>query len=236
MDSSFESTLASRVYEILRHKIINLELQMGERIEFRTLGEALNVSHIPIREAVQRLVGDGLIVSSPRRGYRVCQLTEVDLWEIYDTRKMVECYALQSSPEIHDAGVFRKMLSRAQTVPTDRERFFRFDVELHATIVSLSRNRCLRDIHRKMQGLVEMSQQLGIRESEEMIRLFTEDHVSLLSAITENRISTAAQRLADHIDRSRDFRIQVIRGLKPGLSRPAAGDGVPAGGRGGERR
>lgn len=68
----------AHVYETLRAEILSLKLAPGEDLDEAALCERLGLSRTPIREALSRLAGDGLVVQSPNR--RV-QVAPVDLME-----------------------------------------------------------------------------------------------------------------------------------------------------------
>ena len=63
-----EATLKLRVYEGIKQLILSGKLRPGQKLAERDLGERLKVSRTPIREALGRLVQDGLVESRPQRG------------------------------------------------------------------------------------------------------------------------------------------------------------------------
>ena len=56
------------VYEIIRDDIVNGDLSAGQRINLEQIAARLNVSRMPILEAIQRLEGEGFVCSRPHRG------------------------------------------------------------------------------------------------------------------------------------------------------------------------
>jgi DNA-binding GntR family transcriptional regulator len=69
---------AARVYEELRRKIIDLELAPGADIDEMALAKAFNISRTPLREAMNRLASEQLVVISPNRGATVAPLNLTD--------------------------------------------------------------------------------------------------------------------------------------------------------------
>lgn len=69
----------THVYEMLRAQILSLQLAPGEDIDDTVLVERLGLSRTPIREALARLAGDGLVVQSPNRGVQVAPVNLMDL-------------------------------------------------------------------------------------------------------------------------------------------------------------
>ncbi len=89
------SDLTSQVHAILREKILNGDLQPDQMVSARTVGDALGVSMTPVRNALDRLAGEGLVVMSPRRGTRVASPTPEEIEEGYDLRLALEGYAAE---------------------------------------------------------------------------------------------------------------------------------------------
>ena len=70
---------AARIYDDLRRRIIDLELAPGADLDETALAAAFNISRTPLREALNRLASDQLVVISPNRGASVAPLSLTDL-------------------------------------------------------------------------------------------------------------------------------------------------------------
>ena len=92
-------TISDKVYRHLKDAIISGDLRRGQRIVQEQLTEELQVSRTPIRDALQRLNAEGLVINKPFHGAVVFQLSENELQELYDIRIMMENYACQQSLE-----------------------------------------------------------------------------------------------------------------------------------------
>ena len=88
-----DQPLSAKIYEALRERIIEGALRPGERIRERELAEELNVSRIPIREAMPRLEAEGFIRTLPRRGAVVTEMTIGDVEELFVVRSSLEVLA-----------------------------------------------------------------------------------------------------------------------------------------------
>lgn len=78
----------------LREQIITDELAAGRRLNEIQLSESLGVSRPPLREAFRILEREHLVVSIPRRGTFVTDVSLEDFTEVYETREMIELYAI----------------------------------------------------------------------------------------------------------------------------------------------
>lgn len=80
---------AQSAYSLILKKIIDLELRPGETITEISLSEKLGISRTPIRDAIQRLEIEGLIVSE-NRAKRIYYLTPLDIENIFDLKIAIE--------------------------------------------------------------------------------------------------------------------------------------------------
>lgn len=85
------------VYEALRSDILEGGLKPSHRLKLAMLGERFSVSMSVVREALTRLAEQGLVVSSPMRGFMVTPLSVEDLVDITQTRTRLETMALRDS-------------------------------------------------------------------------------------------------------------------------------------------
>ena len=95
-------TLAEKAFETLHQAIITGQLRPGTRLPIEELAEVLEMSPMPIREAVRRLDGAGLVENIPHRGARVTELSITDLAEVYEARLALEVLAIRRAAERFD--------------------------------------------------------------------------------------------------------------------------------------
>ena len=107
-----ESSLANKAYEQIRNEILQGTLAMGDILSRRRLAEKLNMSFLPITEALQRLEAEGLVESRPRIGTRVRIPTKQDILDSYVIREALEAQAARLCCEQMTA-VEREQLMRS---------------------------------------------------------------------------------------------------------------------------
>lgn len=90
-------TLASEVYSRMRADILMGLLEPGRKLRIEFLCKHYKIGHIPIREALNRLSSDGLVVRQDQRGFRVAPTSAEDLEELTKTRCWLEGIALRES-------------------------------------------------------------------------------------------------------------------------------------------
>lgn len=81
----------------IRQAILRNELKPNSRIQQHALAAELGLSHVPLREAIQKLVAEGFLTTHARRGAFVMPLCERDAGEIFDLRIILESDILKNS-------------------------------------------------------------------------------------------------------------------------------------------
>lgn len=93
-----EETKHSRselAYGAIREAIATGHIKPGEWLRQEALAKALNVSHVPVREALVRLVAEGLAVHIPYKGVRAVVLSPSELRDVYEARALLEGFAIE---------------------------------------------------------------------------------------------------------------------------------------------
>ncbi|HZP07014.1 MAG TPA: GntR family transcriptional regulator [Terracidiphilus sp.] len=94
---SRETSLAQRAYTQIREEILRGNFAVGDILSRRRLADQLNMSFLPITEALQRLEVEGLVESRPRIGTRVRIPTQQDVLDSFIIREALETQAARLS-------------------------------------------------------------------------------------------------------------------------------------------
>ena len=87
-------SLMTIVLDTIRRRILNGEFRPGQKINESEIAINLGISRSPVREAFRILERDGLITTLPRKGSYITDISLKDLEELFEMRKILECYAL----------------------------------------------------------------------------------------------------------------------------------------------
>lgn len=87
------ASLTDKAYQILAHKIVTLDLAPGSVLTEGHLMKELKIGRTPIREALQRLIAEGLVTHLHHRGMLVAEIRAADVQQIYEFRSQIEGYA-----------------------------------------------------------------------------------------------------------------------------------------------
>ena len=208
-------TVVDKIYNKLKEDIINLEVKLGERVYIKKISEDFDISQTPIREALSRLVKDGLIVYKPRKGYYVIQITCEDMEEIYDLRRMIEGYALEKGIKNIDQNKLKEILQKGiemQKEPLKPKKPLKFcilDRELHITIVNSCLNGMIYKMYLQIYPLISISQQLDPLYERSM-----EEHILLINEILKGNVEKAKEILDKHIENCKIDGLKFLKSTK----------------------
>jgi DNA-binding GntR family transcriptional regulator len=136
-------TATERVEEHIRHAIYRGALKPRERIIEEDIATKLKCSRGPVREAILRLERDGLVVTVPRRGTFIRDISAESIEVIFSMRAKLEALAVRyvregmtSEIELKLRDALKKM--KEASVKNDDEAFFVADMSFHQTLWQLS--------------------------------------------------------------------------------------------------
>lgn len=132
----------------LRERIIDGSFRPGEQIREISLVEKLKVSRGPVREALQRLSQEGLLVSHRNRGVFVLELTVEDIAEIYAAREAIELAAAgaivnQGKDRIAETmATLSKIIAKmgSPVAASDWRTLAELDLKFHVAFVNAANN------------------------------------------------------------------------------------------------
>jgi DNA-binding GntR family transcriptional regulator len=202
--------LADDVYGAIFNKLMSLDIAPGARITVDGLVRELEVSHTPIREALGRLEGEGLVVKTHLVGYSASpQITRRHFEELYEFRLLLEPdaarrAALQMSQE--RMGRLRNTAEQMQMLNSQKGRlsysgFARLDADFHDQIMEVAGNALVRETLSHLHTHFHIFRLMfHARVTEEALA----EHESLLDALSTGDGEAAARAMRAHVDRSRE--------------------------------
>lgn len=149
------------VLSSLRAAILEGTFQPGEHLVESELAEQLGTSRGPVRDALQELAQEGLVVIHPYRGAEVATLTASDIQEIYELRSVLETYATRLAVEKATPADIDRLQSiydemKAVACTGDLSALVEKDVEFHHEICRLSGNRRLLKVWSSLASQVRL--------------------------------------------------------------------------------
>ncbi len=200
------SRQSDRAYHALQTMLLTLEIPPGRLLNEAELMAQLGVGRTPLREAVQRLVTDGLLTVLPRRGTQVTTISGEDLRKLSEIRIPLEIQAAQLAAEratVEDICAMEAALadSEAQSAP---DYYVLFDQQMHALIARAAQNRYLSDF---LSRLYTLSVRLfySARFQRERLEDMRKEHGAVLEAIRRRDPLAAGEAMRFHLTIRRIF-------------------------------
>ena len=198
---------SDRISDDLRQMIIEGQLVPGEQLGEARLAELLGVSRAPVREALQQLVQEKLLVAARNKGVSVVSFTATDIWEIYDARYAIESHAaariIDGGPGMRaratdDLRAVLERLGAAAKRGSHRE-ISATDLDFHMTLVASGGNGRLVDAYSILsaQTLACINRlEIALPSSGEEI---IADHAILIDALAAGDKDQLLKAISDHL-------------------------------------
>lgn len=201
-----EAQLNSRsrqAYQCIRDKIITLQLAPGALVNEAGLMEELRLGRTPIREALQRLACEGLVILRPRRGAFIASLSITDLQQIFELRRTLEGYAAALAAERAteaDVAAMQAALTQLDHLGQGSEAqvYIEIDRAFHRAMARGTHNRFLEYMLTRMYNLNLRLWYLALGKIGP-VREAIEEHRRVLDAIVRRDGRQAEAAIRDHI-------------------------------------
>lgn len=200
--------IRNKVLNLIREDILSCDLQPGVELREAELAERYNVSKSPVRDALQQLQFEKLVVTVPRRGHRVTPISLSDAQDILEMRVTLETTAVrkiakEATPEqLASLDVYREVdLTCMRT-------FARYNRKFHIELARLCGNRRLAE---EMRRLLDSYERICIASLERMKRdqgdmtKALADHCDLIDALQARDAARSARISQKHLKQSTDL-------------------------------
>ena len=194
--------LRDEVYREIVELIHRGELSPGSRVKDASLAAQLGVSRTPVREALIRLAGEGILDADMGRGFRVCRLDPKEMREIGAILGALEGLALQGCGDISPERLARlsQIDRELSSTRSDVDRSVALDEEWHRTLLAECPNRRLLDIISNLWQVPRRYMRAYLRDARR-VTLSTQHHSRIIEALRRKDRQAAAERFAYHWDR-----------------------------------
>ncbi len=197
LDASADRTLSDQVYEYLVEGIIRGEIVYGQTLNIKRIAEQLQVSSMPIRDAIKRLEQENMVVIKPRSNCKVRVPTKRDTLDAIDARRMIELAAVESIyasivparliPLETILNAMRGVVEAAAECeePERPAAYIELDRRFHTELCSLAANAYLDRFYRQIAMHLSMSFRYGVGTCHGVAATF-EEHEAIVAYLREN--------------------------------------------------
>lgn len=200
-------TRTELAYKTIRDAIAQGRIKPGDWMRQEALADELDMSQVTIREALRRLVAEGLAVHVPNRGFRAVLLPLEELEDVYELRALLEGYALKlAASRISEEDLARMRALLPETVvdahPDSVTDAWKANWEFHMIAIRASGRRHLIRLLRQLMHLTNPYAPLS--ESTEQERMEgaideLEAHTRILEALEARDGNLAQASIIDHL-------------------------------------
>src|SRR6476661_6831977 len=197
------TALPDRLYAVMKHRILTCTMAPGERIVEKDVCAEMAVSRTPLREAINRLALEGLVVLTPFRGYAVAPLTVRAFQELCEVRRIVErdaaaLAAQRATPEQIVSLRAESELTYTPGQPETYGAYLRANSRFHRTLVRCTGNSLLESMVTSALDRHQRPLYLGLDVGMDA-EAATSEHRDMVRAIQKRDANRAGALMATHV-------------------------------------
>lgn len=199
--------LPDHVQQLLLEAILTRVLVPGERLLIDEIAAHFGISKIPVREAIKSLVASGWLESMPRRGTYVRTLSEQELREVFEMRRMLEPYAARKAAERRTPAHLAELRELiAAGVESVRRRDIlsnsRINSRFHSVIAEAVGNRIICDSLKDLQSRIR---RYYVEIDWKIRRDSFAEHRRIFEAIRDQDADRAERLTHEHLNHAESF-------------------------------
>jgi len=197
-----------RVYGILREWLINAKLPPGDFLSEADLASRCGTSRTPVREACTRLLQDKWLSRIPRKGFMVTPISVRDIVEMYEYRRLLECFTAERVAESASRDQLEELriLLAPETDPhAELPAILKANQKFHVRLAEMAGNQRVVGQLALTLGYVSRLDTLCTQTVPGWI-----GHSTILRAIEARQPAESRQAMSIHIDLSRDKMVKLF--------------------------
>lgn len=200
MQESTPSIIAGK----LRYAIAHGKVAPGSQLGEAELARELGVSRGPLREAMQRLTQEGLLVSIRNRGLFVIEMTDDEIRDMYVLRTAIESAACKLLVQADHVAAGEELVNKVRDMELeaatgDRGAMSDADMAFHERLVAMSASRSLARIHSTLMTQTRMCLTV-LQDSYRVTEDWIAEHRGIAEAVLNGDGPLAESRLSAHED------------------------------------
>ena len=205
--------LADEVYEELIEAIIRRDIGPDDSLVQEKLAAEMQISRTPVREALMRLENEGVLEVSKRGSFKLYQMGDEEVKELYQSRAAVEgqcarILAVNHTPE--DIYALRRVVEEEENITNKTVRgYFEANRNIHMAFVERANNRFLMDMFNMIWGKALVFPLFATIENVELEKSLG-DHMQLVDVIASGDKTEALEVFTDHIQDGFNLQIEGL--------------------------
>ena len=197
------------IFHVLREGIISGKLPGGMQLKQDEISAALNVSHIPVREALRRLEAQGLVRIHANRGAAVTELTRSELLDMMEVRATLSVMMLRNSAPMltkPDFDALEEIVrQQRETTGEDIVRSEELNYKFHEILTSHAKNSMANFLLELVHANIDRYLRSNFYGSEQTREISINEHEAIIQTCREGDFESACNLLRDHILNAKQF-------------------------------
>jgi DNA-binding GntR family transcriptional regulator len=207
-------SLTHRVTDYLESLIIKGVLRPGERLVETMLANGFKISRGPIREAFRILEGDGLLVTIPRKGTFVAEITTKGVRDICSIRAALEALAVRLSVPVFGKSDFKKIQDLDEKTEearrkNDMDRYSDLTDEFHNCFIYGNDNEKLQSTYKSFAKQIARFRKI-VLSSEHCVVQSLHEHHQITSAVLNKDVDLAERLIKSHVESSGNRLLELL--------------------------
>lgn len=203
---------ADRAYAYIKGEILARRFAPHDLLSEGQLAAAVGASRTPVREALLRLQGEGLVRLLPKRGALVLPVTVDEMADVMETRRLVETFAARKvlahrSPDALGLVLERHLdAMRAAMEAHDVAAYVQADRDFHLAIVAATGNEIITSLYRSLRerqlrmGTVNLLDGTGTSVDPARMQSTLAEHERIRDALRAGRADAVVKAVGAHLD------------------------------------
>ncbi len=213
-----KASLRQKVYTSLRFDIVSGKLPGGTRITENFIADALKVSRTPVREALQKLAQEKLILSIPKAGYLIEDLSDNDIQDLFTTRMEIEQIAFHKAIDYITLDELKNLdnnleATKAAIKSGEDFKITELDIEFHAIIYRAARSKALFRVCKNLSDLTTKYRH-GLNLVKSLPTEMLQHHIQIYQAVLAKDTDKISQALVLHTRHAQSHVVSVMRKLR----------------------
>ena len=193
------SSLSYQAYARMRNLILDRKIAAGSTLLEGKIADELRISRTPMREALGRLAGEGLLVRHDARSYSVRSVGTKEYFDSMRMRELLECEAISLAAERIEQGRLAEFAAEVESLKTgehDESEHWHFDDRFHIFIATASGNVVL---PRLIQQLRDDARLFRLHSPLHREKENHHEHREIIEALQKQHVEGAREAMRAHL-------------------------------------
>ncbi|MGM7722081.1 GntR family transcriptional regulator [Metabacillus sp. Hm71] len=196
------NSISELVYMTIKKEILEIQLPPGTRLPVLEIAKRFQVSQAPVREALERLKQEGLIIGKQNKGSVVSNITSKEVKDIFVLREMIEGFAVRESmPHLKESDFDHlKDIIQLMDQAIQRNDVFKMvehDMEFHGFFYERCNNHAVLELWDNMK--TKVMRFMAISNKHRSTDKLVEGHLALIDVLKTGDTEKAEKTFIDHM-------------------------------------